>query len=228
MTRRNYIKTSILLFICTLVLSYQNCSVYKSDGFEDFEKDLLSLNTRNDCLPFMDVNIASNIMNAGGISVSISGGSASSERALNCKFTSRVNANSPTGSVSCLITTSNRESDIYPRAAEIGTFYSLSGQEAIDVALRNVPDAIAGTFDVFPEDIQDKIFYGFTYQNTAGKVIYSYISRSSNSTDPNNICAGNGCAVCKVSLNNAPSSSEELRVQEVLRNFVLHISTQNR
>jgi hypothetical protein len=216
----------MFLFICILALSYQNCSVYKSDGFEDFEKDLLSFNTRNDCLPFMDVNIASTIMNAGGISVSISGGSPSSERALNCKFTSRVNASAPTANVSCLITTSNRETDVYPRAANIDLFYSLSGQEAINVALQNVPDTIAGTFGVFAEDIEDRLFYGFTYHNTSGKVIYSYISRSANSTDPNNVCAGNGCALCKVSLNSEPSSSEN--VKNVLRNFVLHISNQNR
>lgn len=55
-------KIAVILSVFFVVLGYQNCSVYKSDGRQNLEL-LLNSGTKGSCLPFIDSNIAAIIMN---------------------------------------------------------------------------------------------------------------------------------------------------------------------
>lgn len=53
-----------------ILLPYQNCSVYKSDGKIDLESKITDANTAyEDCLPYLDNNIAAIIFNTSGSGV---------------------------------------------------------------------------------------------------------------------------------------------------------------
>ncbi len=53
----------ILLVVATVLLSFQNCAIYESDGRLALEQ-IIQKNPSTNCLPYMDSNIAINIMNA--------------------------------------------------------------------------------------------------------------------------------------------------------------------
>lgn len=215
------------VILAILLLSYQNCSIYKSDGIDEFKKELLLLNTGDQCLPFIDANQASVFMNSGGIDVSSTSGDP-----RQCEFVSRGQGASLTGNVFCEVTTRSGNS-IESRARDTEFINDPSNSQA-DKENRITPyisPIVSNSLRLY--SYSNENFFGFvyeTFENGTSFVKMKYIGGTFGA-DPSNVCSGGACGVCTIVLQGRSVStltqSEEDQLKSTLESFLATI-VQNR
>lgn len=219
-------RSFLLVLFSILLLSYQNCSIYKSDGIEEFKKELLLLNTGDQCLPFVDSNQAAVFMNAGGIDVSATAGDP-----RQCEFVSRGQASGLTGKVHCEVTTRSGNS-IELRAQDV-EFMNDPNNSLTDKESRITPyisPIVAGSLRIY--SYSNGNFFGYAYETFESNTSYVKVKYVGGSfgADPSNVCSGGACGVCTIILQDrtistlAPNQSDENQLKSTLESFLATIT----
>ena len=79
------IRITMLVFAFALLLPFQNCAVYESDGRKAFESSLAQSENKG-CYPYVDTNLASGFIGATDGSLSVYKAKVSGEDAYLCDF----------------------------------------------------------------------------------------------------------------------------------------------
>jgi hypothetical protein len=79
----------VLVFCASLLIPFQNCSVYKSDGRKEFDSSLVAAEDKG-CYPYIDTNIAKQLLGVLSGELNIYKYRADDEDAYTCEFRSAV------------------------------------------------------------------------------------------------------------------------------------------
>ncbi len=215
---------SILLFIA-LVVSFQNCSVYNSEGIAEYESTLSGFNSGSACLPYLDVNDAARFM---GISNGVAVTANRAMDPMSCIFTSRNGASSITDKVVCQITTSSGTtlSDKAQASTQLYTTPPLSDTDALAIISGFYNDLLIN-FSFYSAEATEEM-YGYSFEDS-GTAIYKFVG-GKRGADISNVCSGGSCAECTyVSLTNKSSitSDQEEQIRYALSQMVYTIIQRN-
>ncbi len=99
------VRIIILLFCFSLLIPFQNCSVYKSDGRDEFNSNLARAENKG-CYPYIDTNIAMEFLGINNDSLNVYKSQASLEDGTVCDFRA---ASHPLSHINCKVSRGNAE-----------------------------------------------------------------------------------------------------------------------
>lgn len=189
----------ILLFIGSLLVQFQNCSVYKSDGRKEFESSIEQAEDKG-CYPYIDTNIAMSIIGSTDESFDVFKSHASGEDAYVCDFQS---AGHILSHINCKVSQGN---------AELAVLLKQNGS-----------DAFAGTVATWASASRSgftgSIHGGYITLDTDGMYTVKYLA-----WDGTGEIKGVGCAVRILPSDYASATTQ---VQTTMSQLTLEMAIQN-
>lgn len=102
---QSFARVIILFFCFSLLIPFQNCSVYKSEGRDEFNSNLARFEDKG-CYPYIDTNIAMDFLGMTSGSIGIHKSQASLEDGVICEFRT---AETLLGHINCKVSRGNAE-----------------------------------------------------------------------------------------------------------------------